>query len=178
LYVANGDWYVSVFEPQNATAAYYKNGVRINLSSGSLNASAQNIYVFGEDVYVVGYIINSAGIYNAVYWKNGVMTTISSNNSTGGSIYVDNGNVYVGGTENINGNTIATIWENGVATNVGPPNLDSYCFQVITLNSDVYAVGYETDSAGNSEALLWKNGVTTTLGPTPSYAYAIYPKLE
>lgn len=52
-------------------AAYWKNGVLRILTEKYASSEARGIAVAGEDVYVVGTIVDNNRSY-AVYWKNNV----------------------------------------------------------------------------------------------------------
>ncbi len=70
------------------------------LSKDSNLKRALSIFVYGNEVYVAGYLI--AGITPiAEYWKNGnqVILTDGSNNAQARSIFVAMNDVYVAGEE-------------------------------------------------------------------------------
>ena len=62
-------------------AKYWKNGLATSLTNGVNVASAESIFVSGNDVHVVGHEFN--GTYNvAKYWKNGIVTNLSDGTSS------------------------------------------------------------------------------------------------
>ncbi|HRG82793.1 MAG TPA: hypothetical protein PLO99_09770, partial [Chitinophagaceae bacterium] len=59
-----------------AYACYWKNGTVVPLTSTTAtgsDATAEDIFVQGTDVYVVGGEKSATGFYVARYWKNGVL---------------------------------------------------------------------------------------------------------
>jgi hypothetical protein len=93
------------------TACYWKNGERINLTDGTVNAIAKSIFVTGDDVYVAGMIDNQA-----VYWKDGepVVLTTGEVQSMANAIFVKGNNVHVGGHEQ----SYPAYWKNDVKQNI------------------------------------------------------------
>jgi len=90
VYVAGYD----VNAQNQLVAVYWKNGIEIKLPSGqATKCLARAVFVSGNDVYVAGAIGTQA-----CYWKNGVIVGLPSELDTlqATSIYVANGNVYVG----------------------------------------------------------------------------------
>lgn len=94
--------------------AYWKDGVETKLPSDGISAYASSTAVTSSDVYVCG--IDATDNYsNAVYWKNGVKTNLTTNTQTfssGNAIAVFDADVIVAGADN---NT-AVYWKNGVKT--------------------------------------------------------------
>ena len=121
IFVAGNDVYVCGWQASATGASqpiYWKNGVPLPLFNTGEHGLTAGIFVTGNDVYVTGDIA-SPSVGHAVYWKNGVATTLSSNPSGGNAIVVSGSNVYVAGYETINGVYYATWWKNGVATHLG-----------------------------------------------------------
>lgn len=82
--------------------------------------------------------------------------------------------IYVCGT---NSQGIATIWKNGVATNLNDgldPSLKTYSIanQMIINGNDTYIVGSRTNSASTNYGTIWKNGVPTYLESKGGRCYA------
>jgi len=104
-----------------SVAGYWKNGIPVYLPNpNSIVQSAMAIAINGTDVYVTGFI-SISGNLNAVYWKNGTMTTLSKVTGSGAlasGIFIDaSNNVYICGGENMAGQrSVAAYWRNGVET--------------------------------------------------------------
>lgn len=79
-------------------------------------------------------------------------------------VLVQNANVYVVGTEEINGENFITLWKNGTAQrfSIGT-NVIVISSVTMSDNGDVYATGTENIN-GVGTATLWKNGVAQRLG--------------
>ena len=93
LIVSGTDVFISGAEANAANkyvAKIWKNGNPVSLSDGTKSAWAYGVAVKGTDVYVAG-VENSTtagGIQNAMFWKNGVRTVLSSNSSNATAIFV------------------------------------------------------------------------------------------
>ncbi len=86
--ISGTDIYITGKE-NSANAVYWKNSVKATLyNSPSENSNATCIALFGSDVYIGGYFLTAT--YNAgVYWKNGVLTNISTGSPTGSARIVN-----------------------------------------------------------------------------------------
>jgi hypothetical protein len=123
VYVAGQSWNGSTWVMQ-----VWKNGVPESITNtGSVDISG--MFVSDGDVYVVGDEIRN-DIYNAKIWKNGVGTFLSEvSGSHAQSVYAHNGDVYAAGWENNNqGQQMAVLWKNGVAT---PLAANAFAYAVI-----------------------------------------------
>jgi len=159
--------------------ALWKNGNLTILAKSGEAGNTTSVSVNNGDVYVTGYqyvIGANPSNYNAVYWKNGVMTQLSANNALAYAIAVSGNDVYVAGDENINGVILATIWKNGTATHLTGPTVFSTASAIAVSGTNVYVAGNVINSAGATTATLWKNGAATNLGAVNSNAYGIYLK--
>ena len=112
------------------------------------------------DVYVAGYQSDASGKHTAIYWKNGIATTLPDNNqgSQAYAIAVSGQNVYVVGTVSNGTHSVATIWKNGSPVALTDGTINAYAGGVFVAGSDVYVAGY--DGRG---AEYWKNGVPVVL---------------
>jgi hypothetical protein len=151
----------------------WKNNVAINLNLTSplIGGNARSVFVVGADVYVAGTsgTVNSFGF--PTVWKNGIasafMTNLSGTKWAGDafSIFVVGADVYVAGRTNyVDGKgDNATLWKNGVATNLG----QGIAYSVFVVGADVYVVGdiggYPSHGLVAQVAKVWKNGVATNL---------------
>jgi hypothetical protein len=91
--VHGNDIYVVGNASNNSTdyAVYWKGGVLTPLDAGGSSLACATAVTIdaGNNVYISGVLRNSAGLYNAVYWKNGTLNTLSTLNSgTTGIVYV------------------------------------------------------------------------------------------
>jgi hypothetical protein len=172
--VNNGDVYVSgtgtTYTGGLATqkAIYWKNGT-INLLTGTTqNCYGNDVFISGTDVYIVG-----ADSSSSVYWKNGTKVSLPSQApytaSGTTSIFVDNGNVYVGGQLNYffqpNNYTNAVYWKNNTVNLLTNSNINfSYAGtdDIFVKNNIVYTIGYlEAPSIGGY--LYFQNNVPVPL---------------
>ena len=132
-------------------------------STGTAYGGDSTFITAARDVYIVGYEDNSA-LRNAILWKNGIATILTSNVAIANAVFVSGNDVYVGGSDLETGpagyTRYAKIWKNGAATTVG--NDLSEIYSVAVSGNDVYAVGYESVGTANA-ATVWKNGVATHL---------------
>lgn len=116
------------------------------------------------DVYVAGYVINTSGPAQAVYWKNGAAQQVNSIGTTSivNAIAVQGSDVYLAGQAIVNGAMKAVYWKNGI-----PTVLDNgTAYGIAVQGSDVYVVGYTNLGTGiyvYDAATCWKNGVATLL---------------
>jgi hypothetical protein len=166
IYVAGMD-----ISGQNFVAAYWKNGVKTQLSNNY--SYTYDIFVNGSDVYVVGF--EGLNTHYPVLWKNGVKTQLSTSPGEAESVFVSGSDVYVCGTEYLSttnsGKTVAFLWKNGVKTRYGT---SSGASSVFVNGYDVFIAGYNLYNNGAS-VTYWQNGsIPNSLLPTKGYASSIY----
>jgi hypothetical protein len=94
-------------------ACYWKNGERVNLPG--LNALAKSVFVTDSHVYASGVIDGQA-----VYWKDGVVTTLTTGGpiSMAHSIFVQGADVHVAGNEH----GYPAYWKNDVKQDIANQN--------------------------------------------------------
>ena len=122
------------------------------------------------DVYAVGTDI-VGNLYQAVLWKNNVMSVLDSGTygARAFSVAVANGNVYVAGFEgSATGNDVAVLWTNGVPTVLTSDAGYGVAYAVAVSGTDVYVGGsyYIVDpitQATSSSIEYWKNGTPVVL---------------
>jgi hypothetical protein len=156
-------------------------------SKDSQLASANSIFVDGDDVYVAGYRINSEYTFSnlwplleAALWVNGKETILDTPfgcTSYAHSVCVSDGDVYVAGYYERYwiDYPVAVVWKNGVRTELTDPllvvdddnnlvwGIDSKAFSVAVSNGNVYVAGltllYEGGMIPPSFTVtVWKNG--------------------
>lgn len=158
------------------TACYWKNGNQINLSvPANYTSGATSIFVSGTDVYISGFVKGPYSPKNPAYWKNGVLTIITSTyaNSEANSIFVVGNDVYAAGyiTSVTTGGAIAYYWKNQevpVALTTNRGTTSSEAKSIFVSNGIVYVAGWEGEFINNSPvttsvAKLWKNGTPQSL---------------
>jgi hypothetical protein len=120
-----------------------------------------------SDVYVSGYIINSAtGLDIATYWKNGIAIQLagSSNFSHAQSIVLSGNVIYVVGyTTAGNGKFVATLWKNSILSRLSDTSTNSVANAITVVGNDVYIVGDMMDKNDRWTPHYWKNGIDIPL---------------
>ena len=139
------------------TAAYWKNGQKVNLTDGNI---AECIAVSGTDVYVGGEVY--ATPYElAVYWKNGVRVVLTFSSISHVSGIANSGtDIYCVG-DILFGYQYAVYWKND-SIQVLSPGSESFAQGITFSGSDIYmAGGVYSSGPVNDTAVIWKNGVQT-----------------
>lgn len=137
------------------------------------------------DVYVAGYESSAAGPDTAVYWKDGVPTTLPDQNlgSQAFSIAVSGSNVYLAGRVNNGTVDVATYWNNGTAVALTDGTREAVATSIFASGTDIYVAGYEfsgtsgdPSNPGYGVAMYWKNGIPVALtdGTEPAEASSIF----
>ncbi len=117
-------------------AKYWKNGVPVDLSNGSVDSYATSIAVVGDDVHVCGYE-QVAGESKAKYWKNGKSIDLAnSNNAQAVSIAVSGTDVYIAGTYSGG----VACWVNGNMKHISSREF-SEANDIAVTDTCVYVVG-------------------------------------
>jgi hypothetical protein len=156
----------------------WKNGIATTVGVGDAVAYMSDIAVVGANVYVIGSRRNSAGLYVATLWTNGVATDLSANSSEAVDIAVSGNDVYVAGGEALVAGDYfkPAYWKNGVKTDLSDPgNHPDHCATCRTTasgftgstngiavdGSNIYVTGFSDSSNG---LVLWKNNVAEWVG--------------
>ncbi|MEO3403111.1 hypothetical protein AAFN85_04355 [Mucilaginibacter sp. CAU 1740] len=131
----------------------------MKLDSVTKNYLKSDLFVNGSYVYGFPYHIG-------VIWKNGIADNpvLSEDYQAltyAKSVFVSGGDVYIAGGQQAG---MATIWKNGVNTNLSKPNDIAAVYSVFVSGTDVYVAGMATNASGKRVATLWKNGVATNIG--------------
>ncbi len=106
-----GGYACQTMDPSCAIATYWKNGTPVQLTTLT-NSDVVSIFATGTDVYATGNQSNNL----AEFWKNGVLTPLTSASTESGAnqMVVSGSDVYIGGGEIGNsGQGIAGYWKNG-----------------------------------------------------------------
>jgi hypothetical protein len=131
VFVSGADVYVCGYQAVNSIGALkiakiWKNGVPTDLNDGTTRDSPSSIFVVGNDVYISATgTYTLTGLLRPQVWKNGVQTILATavNNAFANSIFVWGNDVYVTGYDGTSNG--ATVWKNGIPTNLGTTNCAS-----------------------------------------------------
>jgi hypothetical protein len=159
VYVVGGSYINNVYY-----GSYWKNSSPVIINDAS-NVVLTAITVVGNDVYVAGNAYLVTSFTEVKYWKNGVATTIVSNDPQKSPVYyngivglgVNGTDVYVtGDIESAAGDqVIATYWKNGTAIPlISDQKTSSEVNSIAIINKNIYATGYY-----DYFAMYWVNGV-------------------
>jgi hypothetical protein len=89
-------------------------------------------------------------------------------------------NVYVAGSELLNGKYVAKLWSGDYqsgslqSTNLGNGQYQSGATGIQVIDGNTFVSGDEYDNSGKTFAKYWKNGIPVIVGGPASYATAIY----
>jgi len=152
-------------------AVYWKNGTVVPLPSETIggSASASDITVHGEDVYVSGF--TTYGSRRATYWKNGTAVHLTDGSwmAEADAIVVDGNDVYVAGFESTGSLYRATYWKNGTATHLTDGSVRTVATGIVVDGGDIHVSGYENPAI----ARYWKNGTAVFSGDPGTMTYDI-----
>lgn len=137
------------FNGANNVAKAWADGREIDLSDGTFDASANSVYLSGNDSYAAG---KDGGV---VYWKNGTEIALSglALSDSAHAIYVSGNRVLVCGGEGK-----AVYWDNGAETILDQTDSFSSANAITLYNNDVYIAGRR-----GYNAVYWKNGTINYL---------------
>ncbi len=157
---------------QNSTGPYLgKYWVDTALTTISVSGSDVILFdveVVGTDVYLFGEVEPQAGARKMSIWKNGTILydNVSVNNFSPfrKTMVVNGTDIYLCGESFSTSAPTqrASIWKNGVVTNL-PQNLSySYASNIFVEGSNVYVLGRDYSSTQES-IVVWKNGMREVL---------------
>jgi hypothetical protein len=158
--------YVLGYEKESGinTLKLWKNGVSSNVSDGIKTALPRDLYVDGNNVYVVGCQEDLNGVRQAALWKNGVKTSLS--NGTGqnyaNGVFVQNNQVNVVGS--INAFQEASYWLNGAYNTL--PVTSTFSKTADKIHGDannICIAGEVIESGSKSKAVVWINNTLFNL---------------
>jgi hypothetical protein len=117
IFIHEGDIYLgghlNHYPSLDKIACYWKNGQRFALTDETQDAEVRSLFITDEHIYAAG-VLND----QAVYWQDGVATTLSHAKSVANSISILGTDVYVAGQEDV----YPAVWKNGVRQSI--PNQD------------------------------------------------------
>ena len=151
-----------------SAAKYWKNGVVVDLTDGTNPAEALSLFVSGPDVYTAGFACNSTAgdCLQAVYWKNGVPTSLASAGTIATSIAVTDSDVFAAGDLRTGG---MLLWKDGAVSSLAGSGYTEQS-QVVVSGQDVYVAGVQQLPGGGFHAGYWKNTVAVPLTEDPNTA--------
>lgn len=125
----------------------------------------------GKAYLKTGNFINGSYVYGfpyhiAVVWRDGkpdnpVIGEDYQALTYAAAVFVSGGDVYIAGG---NQTGVATLWKNGVNTDLTAYTSPSLAYSVYVNGFDVYVSGMGTNANGKRVATIWKNGVATNIG--------------
>ncbi len=157
------DVYVSGngFVRDDSQAIVWKNGVRTELSAGI--TEVETVIANSSGVHALFVEFGSGRISNLKYWKDGEVTTISSQLPSIGEMSIKGNDVYISGAEKTSATaaTKACYWKNGIKTELIDGNNKIAGEIKLGINGDLFIA----EKTLHYDALsYWKNGIKATLG--------------
>ncbi|HCL05756.1 MAG TPA: hypothetical protein DHW64_07260 [Chitinophagaceae bacterium] len=160
------------------TAVIYKNGIELQSVPVASGVYYNCLAVSGNDIYLAGMEYPSNGVPKVIQWKNGTVTSITTNTGSAATdarpydMTVVGNDVYIAGYETASAspyNRLPKYWKNGVAVTLNSaPGSYSTVHRIVVQGNDVFCAGQLDDKAA-----YWKNGVATTLSTESSWCYGI-----
>ena len=173
IQVVGDDVYICGFEKTNGTqyAKYWKNGEEILLSDEGEPASAQDLFVQNNNVYIAGRGYGNTHI--ARYWVNGTPTDLTDGSSSSNTfdLFVDEvGDIYTAGSEGTI--SVAKIWKNDQVLYELSDGNNSFAAQsVVVHEGNVYASGVDWST---NTGKFWVNGQMVHEWPGSGGVMTIY----
>lgn len=117
------------------------------------------------------------GSYKPLLWSNDSAETLSDDGQAFDVFADGNGDVFVVGTENVNGKNTATVWVNGSAQALsnGTNTTNAYA-GTIDSNGNLYIAGSETENNMDYTPILWVNEEATVLSDNYGITKSIFIK--
>lgn len=169
VFVKNNNVYIAGHQYNSTTgkfaATLWLNNSPSFLSNTSEDALANDVFIDGSDVFVLGI---SDGLVK--YWRNGVSTVISSAiyQDEGTSILVKDSDIYITGYRD----NIATYWKNGNLMQFSMPANSYSIFNAISIyNEDIYVGGFLSEAPSfHRTANVFKNNTALTVDSESNYS--------
>lgn len=134
--------------------AVWKNGVMTTYDLGNNSAYVADLYISGNDLYVLIREAVSGG-FRIKYYKNNVGTYITDGSSSTipESIFVSGSDVYISGYSD----SKATIWKNGTPSVLYNKASFSNAMTISVIDNNVYVAGFVEEN-DKIYTKIWKNG--------------------
>lgn len=160
----------SVVGYNRSVVKYWKNGIHVDCSDGTIIGYPSGLAVSGLDVYMAGSLLiygslTYPGQYSAMAWKNstGVKLSTGIYGTRTNTVKVYGNDIYYGGSlSKGNVHSVATYWKNGLPVAASDGTTFSTVHDMAISGSDVYLLLVE-DNLDSKKADIWKNGVVTNL---------------
>lgn len=161
-----------------SVAVIYKNGIEVQSVSLSDGVYYNCLAVSGNDIYLAGLEYPSGGAPKVIQWKNGSVTSLTTNTGPSATdarpydMTIVGDDVYIAGYETATAspyNKLPKYWKNGVPVTLNSTSGSySAVHRVVVAGNDVFCAG----EAGG-KAAYWKNGVMTNLSTTNGWCYGL-----
>ncbi len=182
LEVDGSDVYVLASRQQPSSSGYsaviYKNGVEFQAIPHVPGIYYNCLAVNGNDIYLAGYEYPNSGVPKMIQWKNGTVTSITSNTGANATdarpfdMVVAGNDVYIAGYETASSspyNRLPKYWKNGVAVAfTSDAGTNAEVHRIVVNGTDVYGSGKE-----NGKPVLWKNNNKTVLSNAEGWSYGL-----
>ncbi len=160
------------------SAVIYKNGVEMQSFPLPSGVYYNCLSVKGNDVYLAGTEYPSGGVPKILFWKNGAVTSITTNTGSQATdarpydlLGIGN-DVYIAGTEQEFTppyNRLPKYWKNGNPVVLSTStNSSGSAHRIVISGSDVFCSGEE-----NNKPVFWKNGTKTALSTANGWCYGL-----
>ncbi len=141
---SNEDVYVAGAVKSNhfGRATYWKNGVPVTLNEEAKGSTANDIFIDGSDIYVVGSTLNADLEDVPALWINGRQTYVRLTGTTGeiNSVFVSGGVIYMAGSDD----NVGKLWVSSYGVELRPPSGNSSEFKSVVVVQDmIYVAGFE-----------------------------------
>ncbi|WP_239023213.1 Ig-like domain-containing protein [Muricauda aurantiaca] len=147
-------------------AVIWKNGVMTELTDGTKEATANAVFVYGEDVYVAGHEKDQDNNRRAMLWINGDQIALSNSlgitSSIARDVVVNESGYYVVGHQSTNEGSSGRVWiSNANDVVLVEPGYETNFPRAISMDdqNNWYVSGYIRPDAGfDDEACYWTAG--------------------
>jgi len=163
VFVSGSNVYVGGYEESSSgwwSPRVWRDGQPQQLNDMGREGAISSVYVRNNTVYAAGSLYNDTtyASYTATLWTNGSVQTLvplsGATASAAMSVCVSqSGDVFVAGYSLINGNEVATIWENNTPKQLSYATY-SVAVSVFASGNNIYAAGQENDG-NNYAAAVW-----------------------